>query len=166
MTDSPERQTGTGAGCIHISLQPRASYVKTADKREIPFVRAVLTIDNGCGAEVTDFLPRITLGQEGGTVQEVSSGIKETLPLSIPAGGILEWDVYDLLIPAHTGSAAKIHMFGYRAALNWRFELEVSAEYSLPASSVRVNTPVSRWALRWSVPNPADGAVELTIENL
>ncbi len=57
-------------------------------------------------------------------------------------------------------------MFGYRAALNWRFELAAWAEYRTFGSSTAIQTPVSRWALRWSVADLANGAVELNIEEL
>jgi hypothetical protein len=55
-------------------------------------------------------------------------------------------------------------MFGYRAALNWRFDLAVWAEYRRSVDPPAVRTPVSRWTLRWSVPDAATGAVVLAIE--
>jgi len=56
-------------------------------------------------------------------------------------------------------------MFGYRAALNWRFDLDAWAEYRLSGSAGQMQTPVARWSLRWSVPDAAAGAVALTIED-
>jgi hypothetical protein len=55
-------------------------------------------------------------------------------------------------------------MFGYRAALNWRFDLVVWAEYSRSADAPPVLTSQSRWAFKWNVPDPATGTVVLTIE--
>ncbi|HSB30691.1 MAG TPA: hypothetical protein VLD55_03730 [Candidatus Sulfobium mesophilum] len=162
MPDTP----GERNSCLDISLQSAASHIRASDGREIPFTRAVLTIRNICDAEVLDVVPQATLGQEGGTVQDVTSSVSQWAHLSISPGGAADWDVYDLLIPAHPGAASKIHMFGYRAALNWRFELTAWASYRPPGSSIAVQTPVSRWALRWSVENPATGEVGLTIEDL
>jgi hypothetical protein len=136
------------------------------DGREIPFTRAILTIRNVCVSEVVSVEPHATLAQEGGTVQDVTSAFSQSAYSSIPPGGTVTWDVYDLVIPAHPGTSSKIHMFGYRAALNWRFDLAVWAEYRPSGSSESIHTPVSRWALRWSVPDPATGKVELTIEDL
>jgi hypothetical protein len=168
MPDTPGESATTGErkSCLDISLQSVASHIRASDGREIPFTRAILTIRNIGDSEVVDVVPHATLGQEGGTVQDVTSSFSQSAHSSIPPGGAADWDVYDLLIPAHPGTASKIHMFGYRAALNWRFELAAWAEYRPSGSSIAVQTPVSRWALRWSVENPATADVELTIEDL
>ena len=168
MPDTPGESTTTGErkSCLDISLQSVPSHILASDGREIPFTRAILTIRNLCDSEVLDVVPHATLGQEGGTVQDVSVSFSQSAHLSIPPGGAADWDVYGLLIPAHPGTASKIHMFGYRAALNWRFELAAWGEYRPSGPSTAIRTPVSRWALRWSVADPATGEVELTIEDL
>jgi hypothetical protein len=168
MPDIPDESATAGErdNCLDISLQPAASYIHASDGREIPFTKAILTIHNVCNSEVVIVEAHATLGQEGGTVQDVTSSLSQPAYSSIPPGRTASWDVYDLLIPAHPGTASKIHMFGYRAALNWRFDLTAWAEYRFSGSSVAVQTPVSRWALRWSVADPVTGEVKLTIEDL
>ena len=168
MPDTPGESATSGErnSCLDISLQSVASHIRTSDGRETPFTRAILAIRNICDSEVVDVVPHATLGQEGGTVQDVSVSFSQSAHLSIPPGGAADWDVYDLLIPAHPGTASKIHMFGYRAALNWRFELAAWAEYRPSGPSTAMQTRVSRWALRWSVENPATAEVKLTIEDL
>jgi len=168
MPDTPDASATTGERnrCLDISLQSIASHIRASDGREVPFTRAILTIRNMCDSEVVDVVPHATLGQEGGTTQDVSSSFSQSSHSSIQPGGTASWDVYDLLIPAHPGTASKIHMFGYRAALNWRFELAAWAEYRTSGSSIAVQTPVSRWAFRWSVANPSTADVGLTIEEL
>lgn len=166
MPENPEENSSVGGGhrCLDISLQPMASHLKASDGREVSFTRAVLTVRNVCEEEVLNVLPHATLGQEGGTVQDVSASLSHVIPASIPSGETIMWDVYDLLLPAHPGTASKIHMFGYRAALNWRFDLSAWIEYRTSAASAR--TPVSRWALRWSIADPDEGKIGLTIEDL
>ncbi len=152
--------------CLEISLQPAASTIRASDGRDIPFTRAVLTIRNDCDTDVIDLVPHASLGQEGGTVQDVSPVFARLAVQSIPPGESVSWDVYDLLLPAHPGTGSKVHMFGYRAALNWRFDLAVWAGCRLKGSSGPVQTPVARWSLRWSVPDPSTGAVVLSIEDV
>ena len=166
MPKSTDESTTSGvrAPCLLISLRSVASKIQASDGRDLPFSRAILTIRNICSAEVIDFMPHASLGQEGGTVQDVTHAFTRSLAASIPAGGSASWDVYDLLLPAHPGTASKVHMFGYRAALNWRFDLAAWAEYRLSSTAGLVQTPVTRWTLRWSVPDPSTGAVALTIE--
>ena len=168
MPDTVERNEATEGrdGCLDISLQPEASHIRASDGREIPFARAILTIRNVCNAELVDVVPRASLGQEGGTVQDVTSALSRSAPSTIPPNGTVNWDVYDLLLPAHPGTASKVHMFGYRAALNWRFELAAWAECRVSGSSAPVQVPVSRWAFRWSVKDAATGAVDVSIERL
>jgi len=159
MTVTPDGQRGL---CLAISVKPVASHVRASDGRDIPFTRAILTVRNICDTEVVGFIPHAALSQEGGTVQDVSGAF--SYPQSIASGQSASWDVYDLLLPAHPGTASKVHMFGYRAALNWRFDLAAWAEYSSPISSMTEQTPVARWALRWSIPDPSTGKIEVTIE--
>ena len=165
MPDTPEGKAGRDdqERCLVFSLQAVPSQIRASDGREIPFTRAVLTGRNACTAELIDMVPHATLGQEGGTVQDVTHALSRPAA-SIPPGGTVSWDVYDLLLPAHPGTASKVHMFGYRAALNWRFDLAAWAEYRRSADSPPVRTPVSRWALRWSVADTSTGAVVLAIE--
>jgi hypothetical protein len=166
MLKSPDESTASGGRvpCLVISLLSVDSKIRASDGRDIPFSRAILTINNVCSAEVIDLVPHASLSQEGGTVQDVTYAFTRLAAASIPAGGSTSWDVYDLLLPAHPGTASKVHMFGYRAALNWRFDLASWAEYRLSGSAGPVQTPVARWALRWSVPDPSSGAVALAIE--
>jgi hypothetical protein len=162
---SDEHTSSGGRGsCLDISLQSAASHIRARDGREIPFTRAVLTMRNVCDAEVSDVVLHATLGQEGGTVQDVTHALTRPDAASIRPKDAVSWYVYDLLLPAHPGTASKVHMFGYRAVLNWRFDLAVWAEYRLSGSTGPEQTPVSRWALRWSVPDPSTGAVALAIE--
>ena len=165
MPDIKDRNAGREV-CLDISLQRVASRIRASDGREIPFAKALLTIRNVCTAETVTVVTHATLGQEGGTVQDVTSSFPGSAPASIPPGGIVQWDVYELLLPAHPGTASKVHMFGYRAALNWRFDLAAWAEYRLPGSDEAFQTPVLRWALRWSVVDPATGTVDVAIETL
>ena len=166
MPDTVERNEATEGrdGCLDISLQPVASHIRASDGREIPFARAILTIRNVCNTELIDVVPHASLGQEGGTVQDVTSALSRSAPSTIPPNGTVNWDVYDLLLPAHPGTASKVHMFGYRAALNWRFELAAWAEYRVSGSSEPVQVPVSRWVFRWTVADTATGAVDVSIE--
>ena len=166
MPDTVDRNTATGGrdGCLDISLQPVASHIRASDGRKVPFARAMLTIRNVCNAELVNVVPHATLGQEGGTVQDVTSSLSRSAPSAIPPNGTVSWDVYDVLLPAHPGTASKVHMFGYRAALNWRFELAAWAEYRVSGSAEPVQIPVSRWTFRWSVVDTATGAVDVTIE--
>jgi hypothetical protein len=149
--------------CLVFSLQAASSHLRASDGRDIPFTRAILTVRNVCESDVIDISLHTTLGQEGGTVQDVTHALSGSPP-SLPPGGSITWDVYDRLLPAHAGTASKVHMFGYRAALNWRFDLAVWASYSCPAGSLPEQTPVSRWVLSWHVTDTVTGAVELAIE--
>ena len=165
MTAVPDSSTTTlkEGHCIVFSLQAMASRILASDGRDIPFTRAILNVRNACSEDVVDLTMHVTLGQEGGTVQDVTHALSAP-PASLPPGGNLSWDVFDRLLPAHPGTASKVHMFGYRAALNWRFDLAVWATYRRPAISFSEQSFVSRWILRWYVTDTVTGAVELAIE--
>jgi len=168
MADTPKEPGAAGRKslCLDISFQPVPSHLRASDGREIPFTKAILTIRNVCTAEAVNVVPHVTLGQEGGTIQDVTRSLSHSAPSSIPPGETVSWDVYDLLLPAHSGTASKIHMFGYRAALNWRFDLAAWAQYRPSVSSGPLKTSILRWSFRWSVADPSTGAVGLTIEEV
>jgi hypothetical protein len=166
MPDMLERKEGRDdqERCIVIALQPAGSKLMASNGKEISFTRAVLTLRNACTTALSDLVVHATLGQEGGTVQDVSSAFPGNAGASIPPQGSVSCHVYDLLLPAHAGTASKVHMFGYLAVLNWRFDLAVWAEYRRWAGSSPVRTPVSKWVLYWRVPDPSTGDVMLSIE--
>ena len=168
MTDTVEEREAAGGRdqCLDISLQLVPSHLMASDGREIPFTRAILMLRNIYDADAFNVELHATLGQEDGTIQDVTRSLSQSAPSSIPPGGAISWDVYDLLLPAHPGTSSKIHMFGYRAALNWRFDLEAWAQYRLSVSSEPFKTPVLRWLLRWSVADPSTGAVGLTVKEM
>ncbi len=158
MSESGERNT-----CLAFSLDSEDSILKKTDGSEIPFTRAVLTLRNACAGEISDVQLHAELGQEGGTAQDVSHALASPDAASIAPGGSTRWDVYDMLLPAHQGISSKVHMFGHRAILNWNFELSVRAEYRVAGSGAERTSP-SRWNLRWNIPDPAAGAVQLAVE--
>ena len=151
--------------CLEIALQSSPSQITASDGRQVPFTRAVLMVRNLCDQAIS-IEPNATLAQEGGTIQDVTSALSTSLPASIPPGGAVTWDVFDRLHPAHQGAASKVHMFGYRAVLNWRFDIAAWAAYHTTGSSELFKTATSKWSLRWSIVNPTSGSVGLTIEEV
>ncbi|NJD55911.1 MAG: hypothetical protein FIA94_05830 [Nitrospirae bacterium] len=168
MSENPEASSAVGGGqrCLDIALQPAASDLKSSDGKEISFTRAVLTVRNVCEEAVLSIFPHATLGQESGTVQDVTAVFARSVPASLSPGGTITCDVYDVLLPAHPGTASKIHMFGYRAALNWKFDLAVWIEYRASGSAAPARTPVSRWIFSWSIAETDEGNIELTIKDM
>ena len=167
MLDKPiEGQPVSTMKCLDISLQAIDSTLRISGGREISFARAILMICNICDSEVLNVEPHATLGQERGTVQEVTSSFAQKTHASIPPGGTVAWDLYDEIIPAHPGVSSKVHLFGYRAVLDWRFDLVAWVEYRPAGSTALIQTPICRWALRWTVPEPAALKVELAIEEI
>lgn len=168
MTDRSEERVVTGGGnfCLDITLQQVTSHLRASDGREIPFTRAILSLRNVSEGEAVGVVLHATLGQESGTIQDITNSLSHLVPSSIPPGGTVNWDVYDLMLPAHPGTASKVHMFGYRAALNWRFDLAAWAQYSTSDSSEPLKTPVLRWSLRWTVADPSTGVVGLSIDQI
>jgi hypothetical protein len=152
--------------CLDISLQAVDSSLKISGGKEVPFARAVLTIRNICDSAVLNVEPQATLGQERGTVQDVTTSLSQKAGTSIKPGETFTWDLYDEIVPGHPGMSSKVHLFGHRALLDWRIDLTVSAKYSTAGSGESMQTAVSRWALRWTSPQSAAGKVYLAIEEV
>jgi len=88
---------------------------------EVAFARAVLTMVNaGHAALVGRLLPHATFAQERGLVHDATEALSRSrIVESIQPGEAVKWDVYDLLLVAHPGVASKVHLWGYKAVLDW-----------------------------------------------
>ena len=150
---------------MKISLRAVSSKLHAAGGREIPFRRAILSISNGSNTAVVGFVPHATLAQEGGSVQEITAALSRTKTTeSLSPGGTFEWDMYDLLLAEHPGVASKVHLWGYKAILNWWFDLTVWVEYRSSDGATALRTATSRWKFRWSPAKPPLEDVDVYIE--
>ena len=164
-TTPKEPKMNSQGCCLEISVRAVTSRIGTSGGKEVPFERGILSVRNTGQTAVSGLVLHATLGQEGGSVQDVSGAFSRSNTVeSIQPGETVEWDVYEHLLPAHAGAASKVHMFGYRAVLNWWFELVVWAEYRCQDAATSLQTPVTRWKLRWSLAEPPMDEVDLSIE--
>jgi hypothetical protein len=60
--------------------------------------------------------------------------------------------------------ASKVHLWGYKAALNWWIDLSAWADYREQSAASPMRTAISRWKLRWVPAEPAAERIELSIE--
>jgi hypothetical protein len=150
---------------LTISLKAVPSKLQVSKDREIPFTRAILSVHST--GELLVVIPHATLGQERGSIQDVSAALQKAGSVgSTPPGEKIEWDVYDLLLAAHPGVAGKVHLFGFKAVLNWWFTLDAWAEFHPANGAAPSKTPVYRWKLRWSPATPALEEIHLALETV
>jgi hypothetical protein len=151
--------------CLEFSLQSASSTLEVSGNNHIPFSRATLSLHNTGQTAVVGVVPHATVTQEGMPVHDRTEALSRTGTVeSIPPGDEVVWDVYDLLRAETDGVASKIHLFGYKAVLDWWYELAVWTEYRLPDSATLEQTPVSRWRFRWFALDPPHNNIDLTIE--
>jgi hypothetical protein len=153
--------------CMEISLQAIPSKLRVAGGKEISFRRAILSMHNTGQKALVGIVPHATLAQEGGagSVYDGTEALSRAKTVeSIPPGEAINWDVYDLLLNAHPGVAGKVHLWGYKAILDWWLELTVWVEYRTKDVATPLNTPISRWRLRWSPLKTSPDEVDLSIE--
>jgi hypothetical protein len=167
MPDSPanSNELNTGGIVLEISLRAVPSTLQISGGKIITFSRAILAVRNTSPVKADMFELHATVGQEGGSVQDLTEALSKSRHMeSIPPGETVEWDVYDLLLPAHPGVASKVHMFGYRAVLDWWFDLTAWVEYRSPDAPAASQTPAYNWKLRWSRRDPLSDNVDVYIE--
>jgi len=153
------------SGNLSFTLKTIPSTLRVTGGREIPFARAILTLRNAGGVTAIGVVPHATFSEERGLVHDATEALKgATATDSIPPGGELTWDVYDLLLAAHPGVASKVHLWGYKAALNWWIDLAAWAEYREAGTASPVRTAISRWRLCWNPSEPSVERIELSIE--
>jgi len=152
---------------LRFELKTVPSTLRVTGGREIPFVRAVLLLRNTGGAAVSGVVAHAELSEERGLVHDATEAMKRAAPSdSIPPGGELAWDVYETILAAHPGVASKVHLWGYKAILNWWIELSARADFRQEGAPAPLQTPVFCWRLRWQPAGPAVEQVELSVEAL
>ena len=154
-------------GNLDFTLRAFPSTLRITGGREIPFARAILSLHNAGSVTAAGLVPHATLSEERGLVHDATEALKRATPAdSIPPGGELTWDVYDLILAAHPGVASKVHLWGYKAALNWWIDFSAWAEFREEGAASSLLTGVSRWKLRWSPAGPPVETIDLSIEAL
>ena len=168
MSDTTAKEvTNRHEHCMEIALQAVPSKLRVTGGKEIPFCRAILSIRNTGDTAVEGFVPHATLAQEGGSVQDVTEALSRSKTVaSILPGNAVEWDVYDLLLAGHPGVASKVNLWGYKAILNWWYNLAVWAEYQSSDAATPLQPSFSRWKLRWITAKPTLEEVDLSIESV
>jgi hypothetical protein len=167
MSDSKDNATTTEnrVRSLEFSLHSVPSTLQVTGGGEIPFSRAMLSLRNTGQKAVAGVVPHATITQENGPVHDRTEALSRAGNVdSIPPGDEVVWDVYDLLLAVADGVASKIHLFGYKAVLNWWFVLAVWVEYRLPDVVTPEQTPVALWRFRWVPVNPSQDNIDLTIE--
>jgi hypothetical protein len=60
--------------------------------------------------------------------------------------------------------ASKVHLCGYKAALNWWIDFSVWAEYRQEGAASPLRTGISRWRLCWRPAEPSAEKIDLAVE--
>jgi hypothetical protein len=150
---------------LNLTLRSVLSTLRATGGREIPFFRAILSIKNTGSTAVAGIVPHATFSEERGLVHDATEALKRSAAADrIQPGGELQWDVYDALLAAHAGVASRVHLWGYKAVLNWTLDLSAWSDYRSDESAAPSQTPVSRWKIRWSPVDPSTERIELIVE--
>jgi hypothetical protein len=164
---SSEVRIQSKKNCLEFTLRAVPATLQVTGGREIPFKRAILSMRNTGLAAIVRYTPHATLAQEGGSVQDITDALTHiAMVASLPPGDSVEWDLYDLLLAAHPGVASKVHLWGYKAILNWWIDVAVWAEYASSEDAAMHQTPLSRWKVRWSPGQSASEEIDLSIEDV
>ena len=167
MPDPKDAETKTKGQeiCLDISLQAVPSKLEVSGGREITFTRAMLSMVNIGHAALVGVVPHATFAQERGIVHDATEALSRSkIVESIQPKETVKWDVYDLLLVAHPGVASKVHLWGYKAVIDWWLDFAAWAEYRTPDVAMTQQTPKHQWRLRWSPAKSRADEIELTLE--
>jgi hypothetical protein len=153
------------SGILSFTLKAVPSTLRVTGGREIPFARAILSLHNTGDTTATGVIPHATLTEERGLAHDATEALKRTMAAdSILPGGEFAWDAYAILLAAHPGVASKVHLWGYKAALNWWIDLSAWVEYRGESAGASILTSASRWKLRWNPAEPPGEKIDLAME--
>jgi len=162
---APESKTKSQESCLEISLEAVPSKLQVSGGREIAFTRVMLSMVNTSHAALVGVVPHATFAQERGIVHDATEALSRLkIVESIQPGETVKWDVYDLLLVAHPGVASKVHLWGYKAVLDWWLDFVAWAEYRAPDIAVPQQTPKHQWKLSWSPAKSQADEIDLVLE--
>jgi hypothetical protein len=164
-TKAVEMKTKSQESCLEISLKAVPSKLQVSVGREIAFTRAMLSMVNTSHAPLVGVVPHATFAQERGIVHDATEELSRSkIVESLQPGEKVKWDVYDLLLVAHPGVASKVHLWGYKAVLDWWLDFVAWAEYRTPDVTMPQQTPKHQWKLRWSPAKSQVDEIDLVLE--
>jgi hypothetical protein len=164
-TKAAEAKMKSQESCLEISLKAVPSKLQVSGGREITFNRAMLSMVNTSHAPLVGVVPHATFAQERGIVHDATEELSRSkIVESLQPGEKIKWDVYDLLLVAHPGVASKVHLWGYKAVLDWWLDFVAWAEYRTPDVTVPQQTPKHQWKLRWSPAKSKADEIDLVLE--
>jgi hypothetical protein len=164
-TKAAETKTKSQESCLEIFLQAVPSKFQVSGGREIAFTRAMLSMVNTGHVALIGVVPHATFAQERGIVHDATDALSRSkIVESIQPGEAVKWDVYDLLLVAHPGVASKVHLWGYKAVLDWWLDFVAWAEYRTPDVAMPRQTPKHQWKLRWSPAKSQADEIDLALE--
>jgi hypothetical protein len=164
-TKAKETKTKSQESCLEIFLQAVPSKLQVSGGREIAFTRAMLSMVNTGHAALVGVVPHATFAQERGIVHDATEALSRSkIVKSIQPGETVKWDVYDLLLVAHPGVASKVHLWGYKAVIDWWLDFVAWAQYRIQDVSMPQQTPKHQWRLRWSPAKSLADEIDLALE--
>jgi hypothetical protein len=164
-TKAAEAKMKSQESCLEISLKAVPSKLQVSVGREIAFTRAMLSMVNTSHAPLVGVVPHATFAQERGIVHDATEALSRSkIVESLHPGETAKWDVYDLLLVAHPGVASKVHLWGYKAVIDWWLDFVAWAEYRTPDVTVPQQTPKHQWKLRWSPAKSQVDEIDLVLE--
>ena len=164
-TKAAKTKTKSQDNCLGIFLQAVPSKLHVSGGSEIAFTRAMLSMVNTGHATLVGVVPHATFAQERGIVHDATDALSRSkIVESIQPGEAVKWDVYDLLLVAHPGVASKVHLWGYKAVLDWWLDFVAWAEYRTRDVAMPQQTPKHQWKLRWSPAKSQADEIDLALE--
>jgi hypothetical protein len=152
---------------VKFNIAAVPSTLRVSGGREIPFVRVILSLSNTGDTIAAGVVPHASLSEERGLVHDATEALRRANAADlIPPGGELKWDLYELLLAAHPGVTSKVHLWGYKAVLNWWIDFSVWAEYREKGVEEPFQTAVSRWRLRWIPGDASSERIEVNFEKI
>ncbi len=148
----------TGNVALELVWRPEASELHGPGGKPIAFTDAVLVVRNAGSAPLEGLRAVVTVRQEDALLCEARDAMGATLGERVLAPGeSVAGSALALLQEVDPGLASRVHLFGVRALLTWRFR--VLAEVSCRAADGASGSPSARseFAFHWA-PAESPGA--------
>ncbi len=157
----------TGNVNLEVAWRPEASELRGPGGKPLPFTDAVLVVRNAGSAPLAGFRATVTVRQEDALLCEARDAMGAALGERVLAPGeSVAVGAFALLQEVDPGLASRVHLFGVKALLNWRFRVEAEVSCRAAGGAADRGPARAEFAFHWAPPESPGGPVGLVEDPL
>ena len=152
---------------LALAWRPEASELHGPGGKPIPFTDAALVVHNAGAVPLGELRATVTVRQEDSLLCEARDAMGAALGGRVLAPGeSVAVGAFALLQEVDQGLASRVHLFGVKALLTWRFRVVAEVDCRAAGGASGRGKARAEFAFHWAPPESPGGPVGLVEDPL